>query len=158
MIRDQRIEAFESTLRASHEWVAAYAAKLGQTHPPLAFSCLRGALHVLRDRLPTSEIAALASQLPMLLRGAYYEGWQPGHRAARLRTADDLYHEVSRELADGLAAPPRDVMRALFGLLDERVSAGEVQKLRHVLPQPMQEMWSTTERAAPAWDEAHPRR
>jgi uncharacterized protein (DUF2267 family) len=141
MQNDQKIDAFETTLRASHDWVSDYGAKLGQSHPPLAFSCLRAALHVLRDRLPITEAASLAAQFPMLIRGAFYEGWRPGHKAPRLRTANEVYQEVSRALANGLAAPPADVMRALFSLLDERITSGEVEKVRHILPEPLREMW-----------------
>jgi uncharacterized protein (DUF2267 family) len=148
MMKDQRIEAFETTVRASHDWVHEYGEKLGQTHPPLAFSCLRVALHVLRDRLPVPEAAALAAQLPMLLRGAFYEGWRPGHKAPRVRSADELYQAVSDELVDGLAAPPADVMRAFFALLDERVTTGEVEKLKHILPQPIRDIWAGSERRA----------
>jgi uncharacterized protein (DUF2267 family) len=159
MMKDQRIEAFETTLRASHEWVRDYGEKLGQTHPPLAFSCLRVALHVIRDRLPVPETAALGAQLPMLLRGAFYEGWRPGHRPPRVHTLHDLYREVSAELADGLGAPPHDVLVAAFALLEDRITSGEIAKLRHILPQPIREMWALVDRgtfeASEPSDEAH---
>lgn len=150
MIKDQKIDAFESTLAASHDWVNDYGAKLGQNHPPLAFRCLRVAFHVLRDHLPVSEAAALAAQLPMLLRGAFYEGWRPAHKPARVHTVHELYEEVSRGLADGLAASPPDVMRAAFVLLDERITSGEIAKIRHILPQPFRELWASAARGPAA--------
>ncbi len=143
MIKDEKIEAFESTLQASHAWINEYGAKLGQAHPPLAFRCLRAALHVIRDRLPVAEAAALAAQLPMLLRGAYYEGWRPMHKAPRIHDANEVYQAVSNELGDGLGARPHDVMRALFVVLEDHVAPGEIKKLRGILPQPLREMWSS---------------
>src|SRR5688572_21568052 len=125
-MKDRKIDAFESTLQASHQWVHEYGEKLGQDYPPLAFRCLRVALHVIRDRLPVGETASLAAQLPMLLRGAFYEGWRPGHTPERIHTIDELEADVSNKLGSGLAAPPRDVMRAAFALLEARIDAGEV--------------------------------
>ena len=42
-----------------------------------SYAALRAVLHALRDRLPVQESADLAAQLPVLIRGIYYEGWDP---------------------------------------------------------------------------------
>ena len=135
------IDAFETTLQVTQQWIHEYAAKLGQAHPALAYRCLRAALHAIRDRLPVSEAVALSAQLPMLLRGAYFEGWVPSHTPHAMRTPDELYERVSRELSGGLAAAPRDVMRAAFVLLNERIDEGEIRKVRHLLPEELRRIW-----------------
>ncbi|WP_197496500.1 DUF2267 domain-containing protein [Mycobacterium sp. 1274761.0] len=42
-----------------------------------SYAALRAVLHALRDRLPVNEAAQLGAQLPMLVRGIYYTGWNP---------------------------------------------------------------------------------
>ncbi|SNT33422.1 Uncharacterized conserved protein, DUF2267 family [Actinomadura meyerae] len=42
-----------------------------------SYDALRAVLHTLRDRLTVDECAHLAAQLPLLVRGVYYEGWDP---------------------------------------------------------------------------------
>ena len=40
-----------------------------------AYSVLRAVLHQLRDRLTPEEAVDLAAQLPLIVRGIYFEGW-----------------------------------------------------------------------------------
>ena len=41
------------------------------------YQVLRAVLHSLRDRLTINEAADLGDQLPILIRGIYYEAWHP---------------------------------------------------------------------------------
>jgi uncharacterized protein (DUF2267 family) len=43
------------------------------------YSALRFTLHALRDRLQVNASANFASQLPMLIKGIYFDGWDPAN-------------------------------------------------------------------------------
>jgi len=47
-----------------------------------AYRALRAVMHAIRDRLTVDETAQLAAQLPELIRGIYYEGWDPSRTPA----------------------------------------------------------------------------
>jgi uncharacterized protein (DUF2267 family) len=55
-----------------------------------AWRVLRAYLQMLRDELTIDEAAQLAAQLPVVLRGAFYEGFDPGHQPAKLRDRDEF--------------------------------------------------------------------
>jgi uncharacterized protein (DUF2267 family) len=148
--RPNQIDSIEKTVHATMEWIHAMGVELGQQHPPLAFRCLRAGLHAIRDRLPVVEAAGLGAQLPMLLRGAYYEGWAPGRVPTRARTLEELADNVSDELRGGLAAAPMDVLRATLSLLAKRVDRHEVVKIRSIMPEPVREAWTLPDEARPA--------
>src|SRR5690606_24558496 len=42
-----------------------------------SYAALRSVLHAVRDRLNVNEVAQLGAQLTMLVRGIYYDGWDP---------------------------------------------------------------------------------
>jgi len=58
--------------------------------PRKAYQALRSTLHTLRDRLTVDEVAQLAAQLPMLVRGFYYEGWDPTGKPLKVRDLESF--------------------------------------------------------------------
>lgn len=49
---------------------------MGPPDRQMAYHALRGVLFTLRDRLTVEEAAHFASQLPLLIRGIFYEGYR----------------------------------------------------------------------------------
>lgn len=60
----------------------------------MAYHALRGVLFTLRDRPTPDEAAHLAAQLPLLVRGIYYEGYQPSNKPERYRDKDEWLRRV----------------------------------------------------------------
>ena len=59
------------------EWLNELCDDLGWAEKGRANLLLREALHAVRDFLPADEAVDLAAQLPVLVRGVYYDGWVP---------------------------------------------------------------------------------
>ena len=79
------LDVFDKTVQESNLWLKDLMERLGTYDRHHAYSTLRAVLHGLRDRIGPESAAHLGAQLPMLLRGLYYEGWDP--RASRARSA-----------------------------------------------------------------------
>lgn len=79
----KEMEIFGNTLQKTHLWLDDLMAELGWQDRHKAYLALRAVLHTLRDRLTVEEAAHLGAQLPMLIRGFYYEGWDPKRQAGK---------------------------------------------------------------------------
>ena len=60
-----------------------------------AVAVLRSVLHQLRDRLTLKEAVDLSAQLPMIVRGMYYEGWQPNKVHFKVQTRQQFIDELT---------------------------------------------------------------
>jgi uncharacterized protein (DUF2267 family) len=135
-------ELFGRTLQKTQAWLNELGDELDWDHPAELLAALRAALHALRDRLTVGEAAQLGAQLPLLVRGIYFEGWQPAGEPWKERHAAGFLARIEREL--NVSAEFRDaesVARAVFKILRRHVSAGEIEDVIACLPAEIRELW-----------------
>jgi len=135
------ISAFESTLQTTNEWLHELNEQVGRDDSQQAYRMLRAVLMALRDRLTVEEATDLGAQLPMLVRGVYYEGWNPSKNPARERTQEAFLNHVAENLADLADGDPEQATRAVLQLLAGHISAGEVEHIKANLPTDVQALW-----------------
>lgn len=135
---------FQKTFARSHEWLSEMMTHLDIDDERRALRALRAGLHVIRDHLPSAEAVDLAAQLPMLLRGLYYEGWRPTDRPERVHDQDELLALVKDELEGDPALDPEAVLRAVIRVLGWHVSGGELDDVARTLPRALAEIWEDT--------------
>ncbi len=141
------VEALDTTIQKTHEWLRDIGIELGDENPRHAYLALRGTLHAIRDFLPLEESAQLSAQLPMLIRGIYFEGWDPSRTPEKDRTRESFLGRTEQALAramfnEELPLDSEEATRAVLRVLDSRVSKGEMEQVRHVMPARVRELWS----------------
>jgi uncharacterized protein (DUF2267 family) len=97
-------------------------------------------LHTLRDALTVDQAAKLGAQMPLLIRGIYYHDWKPASMPHHMRTADDFL-AVVRERLGNTDLDTTHACRAVFNLLNRRISDGEINDVRHVLHHSVRAIW-----------------
>jgi len=124
--------------------------ELNWTDRRKAYVALRLVLQGLRDHLPVEQVARFGNQLPMLVRGFYFENWDPVGKPLSCKSRDDLLQGVSRDFArngDG-SHEAELIVRGVFRFLDKKAAEGEIQDLHDILPADLRELWPPTLRAA----------
>src|SRR5271166_3374717 len=125
---------FDSTIQTTNVWLNDILEQLGWQDRHHAYHALGTVLHALRDRLSVNHAAALGAQLPMLVRGFYYEGWHPAGKPTRQRKQEDFLNHVAVEFRDDPGIDPAEVARAVFQVIADHVSPGEVNHVKIALP------------------------
>lgn len=133
------LDVFDRTVHKTNAWLKEVMRALGGEDRHAAYLALRATLHMLRDRLTVEEVAQLGAQLPMLVRGFYYEGWDPTDKPVRERSFDGFLAGIAMELPNDL--DPEHAARAVFAGLAARVSEGEIADVLHLLPTSIRTLW-----------------
>ncbi len=129
-----RVRVLEHTVEETNIWLKAVEEELELADRQQAYSAMRAVLHALRDRIPPEVAIKLGAQLPMLVRGIYYEGWHPAATPTRERHIEDFAQHVLAELSPQFPVEAATVARGVFEVLWEKLDPGEFEKVMNHLP------------------------
>lgn len=135
-------DVFDGTLQKTQIWLNDIMAELDwHEQPHKAYFALRTVIHALRDRLTVEEAIQLGAQLPMLVRGLYYEGWTLKHKPHKERHKEDFVAHVKDAFKDDYTARPESIVRAVFKTLARHTTEGEIKDIKNILPKALHELW-----------------
>lgn len=135
------LDIFDKALHTTNEWLKDLMYELNWNDRHQAFAAFRICAHALRDRLTVNEGAHLAAQLPLILKGVFYEGWKPADLPVRSVTRDTLLNSIRRYFEDRQKTDPETIARAVFKMLYHRIAEGEVEDIKQMLPDDLQDLW-----------------
>jgi uncharacterized protein (DUF2267 family) len=128
------LEAFDSTIQTTNVWLNEIGEEIGPDRQR-CYQALRAVLFTLRDRLTVEEAAHLAAQLPLLVRGIYYEGYRPAGKPERIRSRAEFLDRIGAYLAQSSPLGADQAAHAVFKVLDHRITPEELDEVKQALPQ-----------------------
>jgi uncharacterized protein (DUF2267 family) len=128
----------DNSIDLTNVWLKDILDQLKWQSKNSAYEALRGTLHALRDRLPMEEAVQLAAQLPLVIKGMYFDGWT-------LRDKPEKYDKV--EFARRVHAQfefdsnvnPAEIIRAVLRVMYRHMGEGELRDVRSNMPKDIQE-------------------
>lgn len=141
----------DTSLRRTHEWLHEIGGELGSDNERAAYAALKATLHAVRDRLPSELVAHFGAEMPMLVRGIYYDGWRPS--AARLKAAyqqdfcESIYGELDAH--DGMQTV-ENVAGAVIRVVERRIAPCQVADVVQALPEQARQVWAAARKAGSA--------
>ena len=141
------LDVFDRTLHKTNSWLKELMDIIDWDDRQQAYRIMRAVLHALRDRLTVEEVAQLGAQFPMLIRGVYYEGWDPSAKALKERHKEEFFMRIAQHFRADEGIDPEQATHAVFALLAHRISEGEIRDVQHLLPAEVRRLWPEPARA-----------
>jgi uncharacterized protein (DUF2267 family) len=134
------MSVFEHAVQTADVWIRDMMRELGTNDPKQAYHALATALQTLRDRLGVDEAVQLGAQLPLIIRGLFFEAWHQASTPVPARRPQELTELFSEKVGKGCGVDAERALAAMFELLRRHVSPGELGSLAHVLPPSLAEL------------------
>ncbi|WP_146589700.1 DUF2267 domain-containing protein [Puniceibacterium confluentis] len=137
----QGLEVIDHTVQLTHEWINELRERLDWSSSRDALRLLRVTLVQIRDHLGHDEVAQLSAQMPLLIRGMFFEGWQPSHVPVRDRKLEHFVSAIEDQVGDVQDWRGTKDIAAVFRTLDDKISEGEIRDIKACLPQSLRDLW-----------------
>lgn len=137
----QGLEGLERTVQLTHIWINDLDRRLEWNNKARSYRLLKAVLHSLRDSLHVKEVADLGAQLPALLRGAFYEQWKPVSIEPRKNNVAEFLAQVQLSFIKDPLINPAGAVMAVFHLLTQKVTEGEIEDVKRCLPPEVRAFW-----------------
>lgn len=139
MTTTTHVRALDHTIELTNIWLHELADELGTDSREDAYRVTRGFFHALRDRIGSVEAAELAAQLPELMAGVFYKGWQPRRTPKRYGERVGFLQQFAAEASIVTEADAVHAAAAAFRVMCRHVSNGEVEDVLALLPDDVRE-------------------
>lgn len=135
------LPVFDETIHVANTWLHEITARMGWDERQKAYRLLRVCLHTLRDRLAPPSAAKLSAQLPMILRGVYFEGWRPTDTPVHTRSLEAFLAPVQEAFLKDPEFDAAAGFAEVIAVMKLHVSAGEMEEVRRAMPDPVKALW-----------------
>lgn len=135
---------FRNPVAKANGWINEIAKRLKHGDKNESLQTLRAVLHALRDRLTVGEAAQLSAQLPLVIRGIFFENFRPNAMPVRRGGVDEFLTEVGNHLPRQTGRELKRAVQVVFDVLSHHVSQGEVEDVGAILPTELREFWIET--------------
>ncbi|MER8971703.1 MULTISPECIES: DUF2267 domain-containing protein [unclassified Mesorhizobium] len=132
------LDVFDKTLQITNIWLDEIMADLGPDRH-VAWHTLGAVLRTLRDRLQIGLAANLGAELPLLVRGAYYDRYRPADMPDS--SLEKFLQHIADELKSTRPVDPEDAARSVLRVLARHIDLGQSAKVRDALPKEIQVLW-----------------
>jgi uncharacterized protein (DUF2267 family) len=134
------LDVFDKTLQTTNTWLNEIMETVGPVRQ-VAWHALGAVLRTLRDQLTPGLSAHLGAMPPLLVRGLYYDQWQPAGKQLKLRNVDEFLGHVEPGLRDIRPVNVRDETWAVFHVIDHYVEPNQITSVRDALSKPVRALW-----------------
>lgn len=133
------LEVFDKTIHTTNIWLDEIMAEMGPDRQ-FAWHVLGAVLRTLRDRLPADLGAHLGAQLPLMVRGAYYDQYQPAILPDKTRSPDEFIARLAEQVKFTRPVDPQDALAVVCAVMARHVDPGQMEKVWHALPAELREL------------------
>jgi uncharacterized protein (DUF2267 family) len=116
-----------------HTWLNHINEQTDWEGSAYAFDALKATLQALRIYLLLPHLAHVGAQLPLIIRGIFFENWKPSRLPINKRNLTHFLHIIKEHMHHS-DIDPETAARAVLKTLAAKSHEAEIEKIQRLLP------------------------
>ncbi|MFW5808002.1 MAG: DUF2267 domain-containing protein [Spirochaetota bacterium] len=128
------VPALETTVHKTNQWLNDTEQALHLDSRVNAYNLLRATLHLIRDRIDVGEALDFAAQLPLLLKGVYFDGFTLHDAPKKARSDEELMIMFESEVCESITIQPNDAIAGVLSVIRKHIDRGQFEHVMGQMP------------------------
>jgi|GEM_PF-4728014 len=91
--------SLDKSMQKTKEWLHDVQDELEWEDEKKVYIAFKAVIQTLRDRLPVEEAIELGDELPMVMKGIYYDGYTPRRKPEKIKNQAQFFQKVQEKSA-----------------------------------------------------------
>lgn len=135
------VDAIARSVEKTNMWINDLKIRLGWSDDHAVYEALRVTLMTIRDRVTPTEAAHLSAQLPLVLRGAFYDHYRPTDVPTSAKSLEDMLEPIRAHFSQMPNADPETIFRGVLDVMALHCTLGALDNVRSQMPKAVQQIW-----------------
>ena len=133
------LEVFDRSLHKTNEIFVEIEKEMGWEDRHQTYAAFRTVLHALRDRMTVQETADFSAQLPLVVKGVLFEGWNPSVVPVKMNL-DEFFDRIRSQFQWSMDRSIRDLVIVVLQAIGHFSSEGQMNDVAAILPKQLAEL------------------
>ena len=134
------ISSLDKSVQKSVKWIVEIQDELGWEDREDVYIATKAVLQTVRDRLPFKEAVQFSAQLPMLMKGMFFEGYSPSKEPLDINQPDEFYQKV-QERSINKPINAEQATKNVLAVIQRKISKGEIEDIVSNFPKTLRSIW-----------------
>ncbi len=140
MIAHTKIRNIERAIHDFNKWINNIQDEL-KCDEEQAYTALCAVLQILRDRLTSAEATHLGAQLPLIIKGIYYDKWKIKDKPEPIDKMT-FTSRVHAQFNNNPEINPTNIILSVFRTIKKQITPGELEDVKSNLPDEIKQLFN----------------
>ena len=136
---------FEKSLKKTYAWLDDLTKELGYENNKETYLLFKAVVQSIRDILTIERAIHLGEQFPMIIKGFYYENWNPFKNEINDKKMYTFLALVSKKYQGHKVVDSVGDISITLHFLSKKISKNEIKEIEAIIPQEIVSFWSVSE-------------
>lgn len=136
------LDSFDNTIQITNEIFNEIETYYGwEDRRNQSYNIVRSVLHAIRDRLMVNDAAHFAAQLPLMLKGVFYDGWDPTKVPVKMSKAE-FVNRVRESFPFSIETDLEELIKVTIDSLKKHLDSHQLDQVQQLMPDDLKNLFN----------------